>query len=136
MGLSGVSRDRRAGAASPSTARRAESGANFDVILILYYSAAYVEMPRITTKGQVTIPKEIRETLGIEPGDEVTFEETDAGYAIRKQAPTTTEGGDPFEKYRGSAASDETMPERMRRLRGTYPRDAGTDDDPGSETEA
>ncbi len=84
----------------------------------------------------VTIPKEIRETHGIEPGDEVALEETDAGYAIRKQAPTTAEGGDPFEKYRGSAASDETMPEWMRRLRGTYPRDGGTDDGPVSGTDA
>lgn len=91
-------------------------------------------MPRVTTKGQVTIPKEIRDVLGIEPGDEVAFEETDAGYTIRKEAPTTADGDDPFEKYRGSAESDETMPERMRRLRGEYPRDVSdetaTDADP------
>ena len=86
-------------------------------------------MPRVTTKGQVTIPKEIRNALGIEPGDEVTFEESDSGYEIRKKAPTTVEGKDPFERYRGRAESDETMPERMRRLRGEYPRDAGVDED-------
>lgn len=80
-------------------------------------------MPRVTTKGQVTIPKEVRDALGIEPGDEVTFEEGESGYTIRKEAPTTAEGADPFEKYRGSAESDESMPERMRRLRGEYPRD-------------
>lgn len=28
---------------------------------------------RVTSKGQVTIPKAIRETLGIEPGSEVEF---------------------------------------------------------------
>lgn len=28
---------------------------------------------RVTTKGQVTIPKEIRDKLGIEPGSEVEF---------------------------------------------------------------
>lgn len=82
-------------------------------------------MPRVTTKGQVTIPKEIREALGIEPGDEITFEEVESGYRIRKKAPTTKDGDDPFEKYRGSAKSDETMPDRMRRLRGEYPRDVG-----------
>ena len=86
-------------------------------------------MPRVTTKGQVTIPKEIRDALGIEPGDEIAFEEVDAGYKIRKKAPTTADGHDPFEKYRGSAESDETMPERMRRLRGEYPRDIGGEDD-------
>ncbi|WP_227378510.1 AbrB/MazE/SpoVT family DNA-binding domain-containing protein [Haladaptatus halobius] len=95
-------------------------------------------MPRVTTKGQVTIPKEIRDALGIEPGDELAFEETDSGYTIRKEEPTTAEGDDPFEKYRGSAESDETMPERMRRLRGEYPRDVDdeTDEDADSEVEA
>jgi AbrB family looped-hinge helix DNA binding protein len=28
---------------------------------------------RVTTKGQVTIPKEVREHLGIQPGSEVDF---------------------------------------------------------------
>ena len=88
-------------------------------------------MPRVTSKGQVTIPKDIRDALGIEPGDEVVFEEVDSGYAIRKKAPTTADGDDPFEKYRGSADSGETMPERMRRLRGEYPRGVSTGRDDG-----
>lgn len=91
-------------------------------------------MPRVTTKGQVTIPKEIRDALGIEPGDEITFEEVDSGYLIQKKAPTTMDGEDPFEKYRGSAESDETMPNRMRRLRGEYPRDVDDEDDAGEAT--
>lgn len=92
-------------------------------------------MPRVTTKGQVTIPKEIRDALGIEPGDEVTFERTDDGYRLRKKAPTTAEGDDPFAKYRGHAESDDTMHERMRRLRGEYPRDVdGEDDESGADT--
>jgi len=53
-------------------------------------------MPRITTKGQVTIPKEIRETLGIEPGDEIAFEEVSSGYKIQKKEPTTADGNDPL----------------------------------------
>ena len=95
-------------------------------------------MPRVTTKGQVTIPKEIRETLGIEPGDEVAFERTESGYELRKKEPTTAAGNDPFEKYRGRAESDETMPERMRRLRGEFPRDVSdaNDEDDESGTEA
>lgn len=93
-------------------------------------------MPRVTTKGQVTIPKEIREALGIEPGDEVAFEETDVGYLIKKEAPTTAEGEDPFAKYRGSAESDETMPQRMRRLRGEYPREMSEETETGDDPEA
>lgn len=95
-------------------------------------------MPRVTTKGQVTIPKDIRDALGIEPGDEVAFEKVDSGYQIRKRAPTTADGEDPFEKYRGSAESDDTMPERMRRLRGEYPRaaDGRTDTDSAPEPES
>lgn len=89
-------------------------------------------MPRVTAKGQVTIPKEIREALGIEPGDEIAFEKADSGYKIQKKEPTTADGGDPFEKYRGSADSDETMTDRMRRLRGEFPREV--DDKSGEQT--
>ena len=69
----------------------------------------------------MTIPKRVREELGIEPGDEVAFVETEAGYETRKEAPTTEAGGDPFEKYRGAAGEGSVL-ERMRRLRGEYPR--------------
>lgn len=31
-------------------------------------------MPRITSKGQVTIPKKIRKLFGLKPGDTVEFE--------------------------------------------------------------
>ncbi|WP_129115180.1 AbrB/MazE/SpoVT family DNA-binding domain-containing protein [Halegenticoccus tardaugens] len=94
-------------------------------------------MPRVTTKGQVTIPKGIRDTLGIEPGDEVVFEQTDSGYELRKEELITAEGEDPFEKYRGSAGGDETMTERMRRLRGEYPRGVGEgSNDVDSDSEA
>jgi len=68
---------------------------------------------RVTEKGQVTIPKEIREELGIEPGDEITFEETETGYVVRKHVADNR-----FEKWRGVADSDETVAERMRALRG------------------
>jgi len=78
-------------------------------------------MPRVTDDGSVTIPAEVRETWGIEPGDEVTFESTDGGYVLRKAAPKTEDGEGPFEKYRGSTDSDQPMHERMRRLRGRYP---------------
>lgn len=93
-------------------------------------------MPRVTSKGQVTIPKPIRDDLGIEPGDEITFEQTASGYTIRKRAPTTATGDDPFEKYRGSAHSSDSMPDRMRRLRGEFPRSVEDDTEEDADSEA
>ena len=34
---------------------------------------------RVQSKGQVTIPKEIREKLNIKPGDRVVFVDTEGG---------------------------------------------------------
>jgi AbrB family looped-hinge helix DNA binding protein len=39
---------------------------------------------RITTKGQVTIPQEIREQLGLLPNTEVTFDIVDGEARLRK----------------------------------------------------
>lgn len=38
-----------------------------------------MEKAKVTTKGQITIPKQIRETLGLQAGDYVVFLEDDAG---------------------------------------------------------
>jgi len=42
---------------------------------------------RITTKGQVTIPQEIREELGLLPDTEVTFRVVGGEARIRKAGP-------------------------------------------------
>lgn len=39
----------------------------------------------VTTKGQVTIPLEIRNRLGVKPGDRVRFRELEAGVMIDRQ---------------------------------------------------
>ena len=39
---------------------------------------------RITRKGQVTIPKELREEFGLETGDELRWETTEDGIRVRK----------------------------------------------------
>lgn len=70
-------------------------------------------MTRVTKKGQVTIPKEVRDELGIRPGDEIEFVETEEGYHIKKE---TEEN--PFEKWRGAAKTDQSVEERMAELRG------------------
>lgn len=70
-------------------------------------------MSRVTSKGQVTIPKEVREELGIRPGDEIEFVPTEEGYQIRKDVDEN-----PFEKWRGGADTDKTVEEQMNELRG------------------
>lgn len=39
---------------------------------------------KVGPKGQVVLPKAVREALGIEPGDDVTIEERDGEAHVRK----------------------------------------------------
>jgi antitoxin PrlF len=43
-----------------------------------------VTVARITSKGQTTIPKEIRELLDVGPGDEIVFEVREREVTVRK----------------------------------------------------
>ncbi len=44
---------------------------------------------KVTSKGQVTLPVELRDRLGIEPGDRVVFvEQADGSYALRVRSGT------------------------------------------------
>jgi AbrB family looped-hinge helix DNA binding protein len=63
---------------------------------------------KVTSKGQVTIPKEVREKLGIRPGDEIGFREDGQQYIVENQ----------------SAPQDETEGERMVRLMVEFGREA------------
>ena len=51
----------------------------------------------ISTKGQVTIPQEIRENLGLKPGDRVEFV-TEEGRTFIRPARSAD---NPFQKYAG-----------------------------------
>jgi len=51
---------------------------------------------RITSKGQITVPHEIRRALGVRPGDKLLFEKDGSGFRVR---PVRTKS--PFEKFRG-----------------------------------
>ena len=66
---------------------------------------------RVTTKGQVTIPRNIREVLGISPETEIDFIEEDGRfYIVRTDKPKST---GKFKKLRGIAtvkmSTDEIM---------------------------
>jgi AbrB family looped-hinge helix DNA binding protein len=37
---------------------------------------------KITSKGQITLPKQIRDLLGVHPGDQVVFRTTEAGIVV------------------------------------------------------
>ncbi len=56
---------------------------------------------RVTEKGQVTIPKEIRERLGIKPGSDVEFVVADKGVMLVKNGDAT----DAFEDFDAWARS-------------------------------
>ncbi|MEE9417565.1 MAG: AbrB/MazE/SpoVT family DNA-binding domain-containing protein [Acidimicrobiales bacterium] len=68
---------------------------------------------RVTEKGQVTIPKELRDALGIGAGTEVDFERSDDTILLRKCADKPTRGRQLAERLRGrgdvSMTTDEIM---------------------------
>lgn len=61
---------------------------------------------RITSKGQVTVPAEIRRKLGLRQGDKVEFREN-SGVTVITRAPQTE---NPFNKYAGILAKKLTRP--------------------------
>lgn len=74
-------------------------------------------MPRITSKGQVTIPKRIRDRLGLGPGSEVAFEEVDDG-DVRLKAARQVQPKSRFAALRGTLGPGMTADELMRLTRG------------------
>jgi len=74
----------------------------------------------VTSKGQVTIPKKVRDRLGIEAGSAAAFELTDAGEAVvrkggrRPARPPTSR----FAKLRGRATVKMRTEEVLARTRG------------------
>jgi AbrB family looped-hinge helix DNA binding protein len=75
---------------------------------------------RITSKGQVTIPIEIRERLGLLPNSEVEFEVEGTAVRIRKARGRSTRGRGRsiVEHLRGKATSRMSTDEIMALTRG------------------
>ena len=68
---------------------------------------------RVTEKGQVTIPKELRDALGIGAGTEVEFERRRDALVVRKARAGTVRGTRLAERLRGrgdvAMTTDEIM---------------------------
>jgi antitoxin PrlF len=73
-------------------------------------------MPRITRKGQVTIPKRIRDLMGLKTGSEIEFEpDAEGNFRLKaKTAPSTS----PFAALRGRGRFALTSDELMKLTRG------------------
>lgn len=54
---------------------------------------------KVTSKGQINLPKRVRIRSGLEPGDEVEFVEDGGGFCLRRHL-----GESPFAPYRGHLA--------------------------------
>ncbi|QBQ53258.1 AbrB/MazE/SpoVT family DNA-binding domain-containing protein [Nitrosococcus wardiae] len=74
----------------------------------------------LTSKGQVTVPKKIRDYLGLHPGSAVDFSLGPNGEVIVRPAEDTapTHRKDRFGKLRGTLNTGRTTDELMRLLRG------------------
>jgi antitoxin PrlF len=71
----------------------------------------------VTSKGQVTIPKPVRDHLGIGPGSRVDFRRTQDGNILIEKAEGPRQPNR-FAKARGSAGPGMTTDELMALLRG------------------
>lgn len=53
-------------------------------------------MATVTSKGQITIPKDVRKALGLQAGSHIEFELQSGGVLLRKQIPPAA-----FQRWRG-----------------------------------
>ncbi|GAB3722388.1 AbrB/MazE/SpoVT family DNA-binding domain-containing protein [Nocardiopsis oceani] len=73
---------------------------------------------RITEKGQVTIPVEVRRRLGLNPGDEVEFVLEGKGARVFRAATVPSRGQRLVERLRGKAKTTMSTDEIMALTRG------------------
>ena len=72
----------------------------------------------VTKKGQVTIPKPVRDRLGINPGARVEFEVGEDGRAFFRRVGKPAVKPSRFERMRGTATSELTTDQIMALTRG------------------
>lgn len=75
-------------------------------------------MTTVTSKGQVTIPKPVRDRLGIKPGSKVDFEFAADGRAFLRKASRAPLKASRFERMRKTATGGLTTDQIMALTRG------------------
>ena len=73
-------------------------------------------MTKMTAKGQVTIPKRLRDYLGLKPGSNIDFEMAEDGRVVLR--PGDARPDDRFARLRGSVKLGMTTDEIMALTRG------------------
>jgi AbrB family looped-hinge helix DNA binding protein len=53
-------------------------------------------LAKVTSKGQITIPVNVRKSLGVKPGDKLRFEPQEGGFRVVREIEENV-----FEKWRG-----------------------------------
>ncbi len=81
-------------------------------------------MATLTSKGQVTLPKVIRDALGLGPGSEVEFELQEGKVVLRKRVPAETLQR--WEGYLRGQLPAGSVDEMMELLRGERVLDGGS----------
>ncbi len=71
----------------------------------------------ITVKGQVTIPKRVRDALQLKPGSHVEFAVENGRIVIRKADCTEVSKPDRFDRARGAAQQNWRTKDLMKLLR-------------------
>ena len=72
----------------------------------------------ISSKGQITVPAELRARYGLAPGTVVRFEATPQGVLLRKGAP----GAHPVDRVYGMLRLDRPVDDLVDALRGPRPK--------------
>lgn len=67
---------------------------------------------KVTTKGQLTVPKALRDKMGLKNGDYIIVKETSAGYLIEKEVDENR-----FDKYIGCLNRKDKSDELLSELR-------------------
>ena len=67
---------------------------------------------KVTSKGQLTLPKPLRDKLGLKTGDNIIIKETSEGYVLEKELDQQR-----FEKYVGYLSQESVSDKVIEELR-------------------